>query len=54
MRDRLRDIEIQILQALSEAQLIEVHDSKWRSFVGRLDDAKVAIWHAMDETPEGL
>lgn len=52
MRDRLKDIESQILRALREADSIQPHDAQWRNFVRRLQDAKVAIWHAMDEIPE--
>lgn len=52
MRQKLLKIESLILDALRDADSIEPHNDQWRSFVGRLDNAKVAIWHAMDEVPE--
>jgi hypothetical protein len=52
MREKLLKIESLILEALRDANSIEPHNDEWRSFVGRLGNAKVAIWHAMDEVPE--
>ena len=51
---KLKQIEALVLEALKDAELAEPHDDKWRSFVTRLGNAKVAIWHAMEECPEGL
>ena len=51
---KLRQIEALILEALKDADLALPHDDQWRSFVGRLEDAKVAIWHAMEECPERI
>jgi hypothetical protein len=53
MSEKLREIERLILEAGRDAQRIEPHGSQWAAFVTRLDDAKVAIWHAMDNIPEG-
>lgn len=51
MRQKLLEIERAILEALEDASQMQPHDAAWRSFVGRLESAKVAIWHAMNENP---
>jgi hypothetical protein len=51
MRERLLGIERDLIEAISDARTFEPHDENWRSFVTRLDSAKSAIWHAMDEQP---